>query len=75
MTKATEGRNWSRQASHSGLWASPPPRTTSTNANKPVRKASSDPVLRRSVALVVQSLIAWWSEAVCILAFDLKEVG
>ena len=47
--------NWSRQTSLSGLWASPPPWTTSTNANKPVRKASSDPVLRRSVALVVQT--------------------
>ena len=31
--------NWSCLASHSGLWASPPPPTISTNANKPVRKA------------------------------------
>ena len=45
--------NWSRLASHSGLWASPPPRTMSTNANKPVGEASSNPVLRCSVALVV----------------------
>ena len=45
--------NWSLLASHSGLWASPPPQTMSTNANKPVGEASSNPVLRCSVALVV----------------------